>query len=34
LTSGNATAGNALNAFGLFEDTAALFDRIFADDFE
>jgi len=34
LTSGSATAGKALGAFGLFEDTAALFDRIFANDFE
>jgi hypothetical protein len=34
LTSGDATAGSAISAFGLFEDTAALFDRIFADDFE
>lgn len=34
LTDGTVAQGNALNANGLFEDSVALSDRIFADDFE
>jgi hypothetical protein len=34
LSSGNATTGSTLQAMGLFEDSAVLFDRIFADGFE
>ena len=34
LSSGGASAGNTLTAFGLFEDDAVLWDRIFADSFD
>jgi hypothetical protein len=34
LSSGNASTGSMLQAMGLFEDTAVLFDRIFADGFQ
>ena len=34
LSTGNVTVGSTLQAMGLFEDTAVLFDRIFADGFE
>jgi hypothetical protein len=34
LSSGAVTVGKALTAMGLFEDSATLFDRIFADSFE
>ncbi len=34
LSSGNVTIGQTVPAMGLFEDTAVLFDRIFADSFE
>jgi hypothetical protein len=34
LSTGNVTLGSTLQAMGLFEDTAVLFDRIFADGFE
>jgi len=34
LSSGAVTVGKSLTAMGLFEDSASLFDRIFADSFE
>jgi hypothetical protein len=34
LSSGAVTIGKTLTAMGLFEDSATLFDRIFADSFE
>jgi hypothetical protein len=34
LSSGAVTIGKAMTAMGLFEDSATLFDRIFADSFE
>jgi hypothetical protein len=34
LSSGAVTVGKTLTAMGLFEDSATLFDRIFADSFE
>ena len=34
LASGTVMLGKTVQAMGLFEDSAVLFDRIFADDFE